>query len=113
MLDDKIYLLHTLSDCFQLKIEILANPEGNEVNLSGIFHVNNPRFTTVIYIPAASRFLCHSRDCISTWEQAAFAWSVYYQNKLGRIFNGFMAFLQMNAAGAKAHCDLCNHVWQS
>lgn len=113
MLDDKIYLLHTFSHCFQLEIDILTNPEGNKANLSGIFDVNNPKFTTVFYIPAASRFFCHSGGRISTREQAAFAWSVYYQTKLGRIFNGFIAFLQMNTAGAKARCNLCNNVWQS
>ena len=111
LLNDKIYLLHTFPNCFQL--EILANPEGSKANLLGIFDANNPRFTTVVYIPAASRFLCHSRGHISTQEQAAFAWNVYHQNKLGRIFNGFIAFLQMNTAGAKACCNLCNNVWQS
>lgn len=92
MLDAKVSLLHTFSNCFQLQTEILANPEGNKDNLWGIFDVNNPTFTAVIYIPAASRFLCHSRGRVSTQEQAAFARSVYYQKKLGRIFNGFMAF---------------------
>lgn len=101
----KIYLLYTFSNCFQLEIHILAS-------LSHIFDVNNPKFTTVVYIPAASRFLCHFRSHISTQEQAAFAWSVYYQNKLGRISKNIL-FLRINAAGAKVHCNLCNNVRQS
>lgn len=72
-----MYLLF-FSNCFQLEIHIL-------VSTSDIFDVNNPRFATVVYIPAASRFLHLFNSYGSTQKQAAFAWSVCHQNKLGRI----------------------------
>lgn len=37
MLNDKIYLLCIFSNCFQLEIEILANPEGNKAISQAFF----------------------------------------------------------------------------
>lgn len=54
----------------------------------------------MVYIPAASRFLCHFRSHSSTQEQADYAWSVCCQNKLGRISKNIL-FLWRNAAGAE------------